>query len=68
MHIAMVPHEHAGNGASCCADIRGTCLYGGIDGTERFLARNDSHMAVCKLVCILGGGCGRSRSGSMRDQ
>ncbi len=60
MHIAMVPHDHAGRSASCCTDIRGAYLYGGIAGTGRFLARNDSHKTVCMLDYMHGEGCGRS--------
>ena len=62
IHIAMVPHDHAGRGASCCTHIRGTYVYWGSVGSGRLLARNDSLKVVCRLDCMPGGGCERSRN------
>ncbi len=61
MLIAIVPHDHAGRGASWCTEIT--------VGIGRFGAQNDSlKAAVCRLYCMLWNGCGRSRSGPKRNQ
>ena len=55
VHIDMVPHSHAGRGASYWIAIRGSRMYMGSVGIGRFLARNDTLNAGCKLDCVPGG-------------
>jgi hypothetical protein len=68
VHIAMVPHDLFGRGASCWIAMLRSYLYGGRGGAGRFLARNDCRKALLRFACILGGGQGMYVRGSSKDQ
>ncbi len=62
VHIAIVPHDQFGRGASCWIAMRGSYMYGGRWGTGRFLVSNDCRRALLRFACIRGGGQGISMS------
>ena len=68
VHIAMVPHDQFGSGASRWIAMRGSCRYGGRGGIGRFRAKNYCRRALLRFACIRGGGQGMSMRGFSRDQ
>jgi hypothetical protein len=58
VHIANVPHDHAGRGSSCWTAIRGSFLYRGRSRIGRLRVRKESSKALCNLDCMPGAGEG----------